>query len=166
MQSLIVFWHYLSNAYHLSTSACIISLQNASSQEYVALIKMKYRIKVEFEFCWQTNFCSCLQYLLVKGSQAIYLNSKPNLHIVFFFFKAIIILFLLKTRGRGHRYTLWLIHVDVQEKPKQYCEAIILKLKINKFNYKKQKKKKTSLSRQFLSVYKVHWMNKETLDFL
>ena len=27
---------------------------------------------------------------------------------------------------------LWLIHVDIWQKPTQYCEAIILKLKINK----------------------------------
>ena len=27
----------------------------------------------------------------------------------------------------------WLIHVDVQQKPTQYCKAIILKLKIIKF---------------------------------
>ena len=28
---------------------------------------------------------------------------------------------------------LWLIHVDVRQKPKQYCKAIILQLKINRF---------------------------------
>ena len=28
--------------------------------------------------------------------------------------------------GRGHRYNLWLIHVDVWQKPTQYCKAIIL----------------------------------------
>ena len=28
---------------------------------------------------------------------------------------------------------LWLIHVDVWQKPTQYCKAIILQLKINKF---------------------------------
>jgi len=27
---------------------------------------------------------------------------------------------------------LWLIHVDVLQKPTQYCKAIILQLKINK----------------------------------
>ena len=31
---------------------------------------------------------------------------------------------------------LWLIHADVWEKPKQYCKASILQLKINK-NFKK-----------------------------
>ena len=30
----------------------------------------------------------------------------------------------------GH---LWLIHVDVWQKPAQYCKEIILQLKINKF---------------------------------
>ena len=30
-----------------------------------------------------------------------------------------------------------LIHVDVWQKPTQYCKAIILQLKINKFNYEK-----------------------------
>ena len=28
---------------------------------------------------------------------------------------------------------LWLIHVDVSQKPTQHCKAIILQLKINKF---------------------------------
>jgi len=32
---------------------------------------------------------------------------------------------------------LWLIHVDISEKPIQYCKAIILQLKINKFKKKK-----------------------------
>ena len=30
-----------------------------------------------------------------------------------------------------------LIHGDVWQKPTQYCKAIILQLKINKFNYEK-----------------------------
>ena len=34
----------------------------------------------------------------------------------------------------------WLIHIDVWQKPTQYCKAIILQLKINKFNYEKKKK--------------------------
>ena len=37
---------------------------------------------------------------------------------------------------------LWLIHIDVWQKPTQYCKAIILQLKINKFNYKTNKKNK------------------------
>ena len=32
---------------------------------------------------------------------------------------------------------LWLIHVDVWQKPTQYCKAIILQLKINIFFKKK-----------------------------
>ena len=35
---------------------------------------------------------------------------------------------------------LQLIHIDVWQKPTQYCKAIILQLKINKFNYEKKKK--------------------------
>ena len=34
---------------------------------------------------------------------------------------------------------LWLIHVDVWQKRTQYCKAIILQLKINKFKIKKEK---------------------------
>ena len=34
---------------------------------------------------------------------------------------------------------LQLIHIDVWQKPTQYCKAIILQLKINKFNYEKKK---------------------------
>ena len=37
--------------------------------------------------------------------------------------------------------SLWLIHVDMWQKPTQYCKAIILQLKINKF--KQNKKKET-----------------------
>ena len=33
---------------------------------------------------------------------------------------------------------LQLIHVDVWQKPTQYCEAIILQLKINKSKFKKR----------------------------
>ena len=35
---------------------------------------------------------------------------------------------------------LWLIHGDVWQKPTQYCEAIILQLKINFKNFLKGKK--------------------------
>ena len=34
---------------------------------------------------------------------------------------------------------LWLIHADVQQKPTQYCKAIILQLKINNFFKVKEK---------------------------
>ena len=37
---------------------------------------------------------------------------------------------------------LWLIHGDAWQKPTQYCEAIILQLKINKIFFKKEKKLK------------------------
>ena len=33
---------------------------------------------------------------------------------------------------------LWLIHVDVWQKPTQYCKAIIFQLKINKLKLKKR----------------------------
>ena len=33
--------------------------------------------------------------------------------------------------GEGTHVYLWLIHDDVWQKPKQYCKAIILQLKIN-----------------------------------
>ena len=44
---------------------------------------------------------------------------------------------ITKTKDLKQR-RLWLIHADVQQKPTQYCEAIILQLKLNKF-FKKAK---------------------------
>ena len=44
-------------------------------------------------------------------------------------------------KWEGTWVNLWLIHVDVWQKPTQYCKAIILQLKINKFNYKENKEK-------------------------
>ena len=38
--------------------------------------------------------------------------------------------------GRGTWVNLWLIHIDVWQKPTQYCKAIILQLKISKFFFK------------------------------
>ena len=35
-------------------------------------------------------------------------------------------------KWQGTWLDLWLIHVDVWQKPTQYCKAIILQLKINK----------------------------------
>ena len=43
----------------------------------------------------------------------------------------------VQEEGDIHIY-LWLIHVDVWQKPIQYCKAIILQLKINKFIRKEQ----------------------------
>ena len=40
-------------------------------------------------------------------------------------------------KREGTRVNLWLIHVDVWQKPVQYCKAIILQLKINFFFLKK-----------------------------
>ena len=45
-----------------------------------------------------------------------------------------------EVRGRfkreGTYVYLWLIHIDVRQKPTQYCKAIILQLKINNFFFK------------------------------
>ena len=38
-------------------------------------------------------------------------------------------------RSEGTCVYLWLIHVDVWRKPTQYCKAIILQFKINKWKY-------------------------------
>ena len=52
-----------------------------------------------------------------------------------------------KFKREGTYVYLWLIHVDVWQKPKQYCKAIILQLKINNNN-----KKKTVPTIQFSST--------------
>ena len=36
-------------------------------------------------------------------------------------------------KREGTYVYLWLIHVDVWQKPTQYCKAIIIQLKMNKF---------------------------------
>ena len=36
-------------------------------------------------------------------------------------------------KREGTYVNLWMIHVDVWQKPTQYCKAIILQLKINNF---------------------------------
>ena len=41
-------------------------------------------------------------------------------------------------RREGTYVYLWLIHVDIWQKPAQYCKAIIFQLKINKFFKKSQ----------------------------
>ena len=41
-----------------------------------------------------------------------------------------------RLRREGTYVYLWLIHVDVWQKPSQHCKAIILQLKINKLNAK------------------------------
>ena len=42
-----------------------------------------------------------------------------------------------KFKEEGTYVYLWLIHVDIWQKPTQYCKAIILQLKINKLKKKK-----------------------------
>lgn len=44
-------------------------------------------------------------------------------------------------KREGTQVYLWLIRVDVWQKPVQYCRAIILQWNINKFNYYKNKQK-------------------------
>jgi len=39
-----------------------------------------------------------------------------------------------KFKREGTYVYLWLIHVDVWQKPTQYCKAVIPQLKINKKN--------------------------------
>ena len=43
-----------------------------------------------------------------------------------------------KFKRKGTYVYLWLIHVDVWQKPTQYYKAMILQLKINEFNYKQR----------------------------
>ena len=42
-----------------------------------------------------------------------------------------------ETQERGTYVYLWLIHVDVWQKPTKFCKANIFQLKINKFKRKK-----------------------------
>ena len=47
-----------------------------------------------------------------------------------------------KFKREGTYVYLWLIHVDVLQKPAQHCKAIILQLKINFKSYLKKKEKR------------------------
>ena len=44
-----------------------------------------------------------------------------------------------EVQNEGTYVYLWLIHVDVWQKPIQYCKAIVLQLKINKLIFKERK---------------------------
>ena len=44
-----------------------------------------------------------------------------------------------RLKREGTYVYLWLVHADVWQKPTQYCKAIILQLKINKFFRKETK---------------------------
>ena len=46
-----------------------------------------------------------------------------------------------EVQGRETYVYLWLIHVDVWQKPTQYCKAIIVQLKINLKSKSKKKNK-------------------------
>ena len=54
-----------------------------------------------------------------------------------------------EVRGRfkreGTYIYLWLIHVDVWQRPTQYCKAMILLLKINKLNKNKRKEREEKI---------------------
>ena len=56
---------------------------------------------------------------------------------------------------------LWLVHVDVWQKPTQYCKAIILQLKINKFKKERYTEEKTTTKKQLyqnrLHSIEFHW---------
>ena len=60
------------------------------------------------------------------------------------------------SRGREHVY-LWLIHVDVWQKPTEFCEAIILKLK-------NQLKKKVYRGRQGRGWQNKSWAKLQGAD--
>ena len=42
-------------------------------------------------------------------------------------------------KREGMYVYLWLIHVDIWQKPTKFCKAIILQLRNNKFKIKKRK---------------------------
>ena len=48
----------------------------------------------------------------------------------------------VKFKKEGTYVHLWVIHVDVWQKPTQYCKAIILQLEINTLKKKKEDKEK------------------------
>ena len=45
----------------------------------------------------------------------------------------------VRFKKEGTYVYLWVIHVDVWQKPTQYCKAIVLRLKINKLKTTKKK---------------------------
>ena len=55
----------------------------------------------------------------------------------------------------GDTVYLWLIHVDVWQKPAQYCEAVILQFKINKQQQQKP----------LLWVVTARFLNRKCIDF-
>ena len=60
------------------------------------------------------------------------------------------------SRGRGHIY-LWLMHVDIWQKPTEYCNTIILQLQINKL--------KTNFWDNWGNLY-TNWIFDDTKEFL
>ena len=61
------------------------------------------------------------------------LPSQPGLALCFHYMIEVLLIFFVKNIKirEGTWVYLWLIHVDVWQKPIQYCKAIILQLKIN-----------------------------------
>ena len=53
-----------------------------------------------------------------------------------------------KFKEEGTYVYLWLIHVDVWQKPTQYCKAIILQLKINKLKKKRSRVRSSVMTKQ------------------
>ena len=46
-----------------------------------------------------------------------------------------------KFKREGTHVYLWLIDVDIWQKPTKFCKAIILQLKINKYNLKNRRRR-------------------------
>ena len=68
-----------------------------------------------------------------------------------------------EVQKEGTYVYLWQIHVDVWQKPTQYCKAIILQLKINKL----KKKEKTEDTRKLCEVFSsVHFSHSVMSDSL
>ena len=62
-----------------------------------------------------------------------------------------------KFKREGTYVHPWLIHVDVWQKPTQYCKAMILQLKINKFNYLKKIPEKEMATHSSILAWKNPW---------
>ena len=68
-------------------------------------------------------------------------------------------------RRAGTCVYLWLIHVDVWQKPTQHCKAMILQLKVNKLFLKYGYTMEYSLGtkRNEIASFSVMWMNLESV---
>ena len=59
-----------------------------------------------------------------------------------------------RLKREGTYIYIWLIHVDVWQKPTQQCKAIILQLKINKFLKREKKTISGGTNREFFTDVK------------